>query len=89
VVVGLPDDPFGRDPQFDPAGARAELQKFKINKGYLISLRAPGGAPYANDTRTHYLGSVNYVSPTLARHAVRGPTDWVLVPFVFDVYALS
>jgi hypothetical protein len=89
VVVGLPDDPFGRDPQFDPAGARAELQKFKINKGYLISLRAPGGAPYANDTRTHYLGSVNYVSPTLARHAIRGPTDWVLVPFVFDVYALS
>ncbi len=88
-MVGLPVDAFGPDPQFDPAAARAELQKFRIDKGYLISLRVPGGAPYANDARTHYLGSVSYVSPTLGRRAIRGPTNWVLVPFVFDVYALS
>jgi hypothetical protein len=89
VLVGLPVNPFGRDPQFDPAGARTALQKLNIGTGYLIALRPPGGAPYANDSKTHYLGSVNYVSPTLARRAIRGPANWVLAPFVFDVYALS
>jgi hypothetical protein len=89
VAVGLPVDAFGRDPQFDPATARAALQKVKLDKGYLISLRAPGAAPYANDAHTHFVGSVRYVSPTLRRNKIRGPTDWVLVPFVFDVYALS
>jgi hypothetical protein len=89
VLVGLPVAAFGRDPQFDPAAARAALQKVNVDKGYLIALRPPGGAPYANDSQTHYLGTVNYVSPTLARRAIRGPANWVLVPFVFDVYALS
>ncbi len=89
AVVGLPVDAFGRDLQFDPAAARAELQKVKPDKpptGYLVSLRAPGAAPYASDAHTEFVASVRYVCPTLRRDVIRGPTRWVLVPFVFDVY---
>jgi hypothetical protein len=89
VVVGLPTGAFARDPHFDPASARAELKKYHLDKGYLISLRAPGAARYADDTRTHYVGSVSYVSPTLHRTVLRSAPNWVLVPFLFDVYALS
>jgi hypothetical protein len=90
LVVGLPTDAFGRDPQFDPDAARAQLRMVNQGNGYLVSLRGPGqAARYPDDGKTHYIGSVSYVSPTLRRNATRSPSNWVLVPFVFDVYALS
>jgi hypothetical protein len=89
IVVGMPADPFGKDVQLDPDAARAKLRRAGFDRGYFVSLRAPGATRVANDARTRYLGTVDYVSPVLGRSAKRVPAAFRLVPFHFDVYALS
>jgi hypothetical protein len=89
TVVGLPKDPFGSDVQFDAATARATLQKSGFDRGYLVSLRAPGTKVRESDPHARYLGTVDYVSPILRRTVKRSPAIFQLVPFQFDVYALS
>jgi hypothetical protein len=89
IVVGMPTDPFGKDVQLDPAAARAKLRNAGFERGYFVSLRAPGAARVASDARTRYLGTVDYVSPILGRSAKRIPAAFRLVPFHFDVYALT
>jgi hypothetical protein len=88
-VVGMPSNPFAKDVQFDPASARARLAASGFDKGYLVALRPPGAAPAASSTGTRYLGTVDYVSPLLKRTVKRKPAAFQLVPFHFDVYALS
>ena len=88
-VVGMPSNPFAKDVQFDPASARARLAASGFDKGYLVALRPPGAAPAASSTGTKYLGTVDYVSPLLKRTVKRKPAAFQLVPFHFDVYALS
>jgi hypothetical protein len=88
-VVGMPGDPFAQDLQFDPASARARLRAAGFARGYLVALRAPGATPITSSPGTKYLGTVDYVSPLLKRTVKRKPAVWQLVPFHFDVYALS
>jgi hypothetical protein len=85
----MPTDPFGKDVQLDPAAARTKLRKAGFERGYFVSLRAPGATRVAGDARTRYLGTVDYVSPVLGRSAKRIPAAFRLVSFHFDVYALT
>jgi hypothetical protein len=89
TMVGMPSDPFGKDPQFDPDTARARLRASGFDRGYLVALRAPGAVAPSVGTGARYLGTVDYVSPLLKRTVKRKPAVFQLVPFHFDVYALS
>jgi hypothetical protein len=88
-VVGMPSDPFGKDVVVDADAARAKLRKAGLDHGYLIALRTPGTDRPPDDARTHYVGTVEYVSPLLGRTKARTPAQWRLVPFQFDVYSVS
>ena len=60
TVVGMPTDPFGADVQFDVASTRDRLKKAGFDRGYLVSLRAPGtkfleNDPHAADPRQRRL----------------------------------
>jgi len=88
-VVGMPTDPFGKDVHFTPAAARTRLAASWFDRGYLISLRAPGNTVPTVGPGARYLGTVDYVSPLLKRTVKRKPAAFQLVPFHFDVYALS
>ncbi len=89
IVVGIPSNPFGKDVQLTPAAALAKLQRDGFKQGYLVALRAPGAAPVADGAHTRYIGTVDYVSPTLSRSVKRTPAQWQHIAFHFDVYALS
>ena len=90
IVVGMPTDPFGKDVQLRrPRPRSPSCSSAGFDRGYLISLRAPGTTPVADGARTRYLGTVDYVSPILSRTVKRTPAQWQLIAFQFDVYALS
>ena len=79
----------GDDPRRDPAQARAELARAGYSSGYLVAIRAPRTAPYANDDHTRYIGTVDYTVPVLMRSLNRSKERFHQVPIAFDVYAIS
>ncbi len=89
-MVGMPSDPFAKDLQFDPATARARAAGRGLRPGLSRRVaRARAPLRSASSAGTKYLGTVDYVSPLLKRTVKRKPAVWQLVPFHFDVYALS
>jgi hypothetical protein len=88
-ILGTPFEPGHRDPQFDPAGALAVLQKAGRHKGYLVALRGPGAVVFPDDAHTKYLGTIDYPVPVLRRRIDRSQERFHTVPLQLDVYVVA
>jgi hypothetical protein len=88
-LIGVTFDPYHKDPLYDPISARTALAQKHFNRGFLVALRASGAEPFPDDAHTRFVGMVDYRVPVIARQLDSAHEHYRVVPFEFDVYALT
>jgi hypothetical protein len=89
-VFGIPTEHKVQDVLYNPAAARAELERNGLQSGYLVRLRRPGQVhTYPTDDHTRYVGTVTYACPILEQSTHSPVAPWKVAVFHFDVYALK